>query len=116
MRTITESEFQDRLREALSDHEVHFARWVTGPGRSGAIAAVYASYFLNIPYVQFGYAARPEGAPLVIDITECRKNFRDADRLYGHLSPIKIALFEIKPYQSFWFKDLRRMEGLCREA
>lgn len=53
MNIISEIEFSNKLTEILSPLKGKFS-YVTGPGRSGAISAVYASHFLDIPFVPFG--------------------------------------------------------------
>ena len=40
--------------------------FVTGPGRSGAMAAVYASYLLGVPFVPYGVFAC-DGTVLIVD-------------------------------------------------
>lgn len=67
MTLITEAAFQERIEEALADRHGKFA-WVMGPGRSGAIAAIYASHILNIPWVPYGFLPRAKGKGLLIDI------------------------------------------------
>lgn len=56
---VTERQFTAKLASALEtldrahyDGRAPFA-FVTGPGRSGAIAAVYASHMLGIPFLPF---------------------------------------------------------------
>lgn len=49
MRIVSEHEFAERLRSLLTDPLFGEAGWVTGPGRSGAVASVYASHILGIP-------------------------------------------------------------------
>ena len=65
VRIISEAEFAERIREALSDPQYEAAAWVTGPGRSGAVAAVYASHILHIPFVPYGQEAARLGRPTV---------------------------------------------------
>ena len=52
---ISEQEFSSALTCQLEG--LHIFRSVSGPGRSGVIAAVYASYILGIPFL-------PQGAPI----------------------------------------------------
>lgn len=49
-RLVTEPEFAKRLREVVEPLRGKVGV-VTGPGRSGAIAAVYASHELGVPYI-----------------------------------------------------------------
>ena len=44
VRIVSETEFAQRIRTVLYDHSLANIGAVTGPGRSGAIAAVYASH------------------------------------------------------------------------
>jgi hypothetical protein len=44
VRVIDEQTFNARLREVLSSTDLSHVGAVTGPGRSGAVAAVYASH------------------------------------------------------------------------
>ncbi|WP_156928604.1 hypothetical protein [Bradyrhizobium sp. th.b2] len=43
VRIVSEQEFASRLRIVLQDYRLDDVGAVTGPGRSGAIAAVYTS-------------------------------------------------------------------------
>lgn len=57
MTIITETEFRQRVADHLQ-WMLDYREWkpcaVTGPGRSGAIASVYASHFLKIPFIPYG--------------------------------------------------------------
>jgi len=103
-RIITEAEFRLKLQEFLIGCP---AKWVTGPGRSGAIAAVYASYLLKIPYVPYGctphiYSGYPV---LVIDTARnTGRTMRKAIRRYLAYSPIECVLFEEPPRVRFWYE------------
>ena len=46
---MPERVFQRRFKEVLKGVEVE-VDFVTGPGRSGAVASVYASHILGVPY------------------------------------------------------------------
>lgn len=60
---ISAEEFSQRLRVAVQGIQ---ARAVTGPGRSGAIASVYASHMLGIPWLPFGAKCPEHLRPLLI--------------------------------------------------
>lgn len=69
---ISETQFREALKETLAtfmqdtptcDHP----NFVTGPGRSGAITAVYTSHILNIPFVPHKQSINREGNLLIID-------------------------------------------------
>jgi len=49
-RVVEETEFRTALADRLKLLHGQYAA-VTGPGRSGAVAAVYASHFLHVPYI-----------------------------------------------------------------
>ena len=48
MRIVSEGEFSKAIKDKLSGIDCDC---VTGPGRSGAIASVYASHILKIPFL-----------------------------------------------------------------
>jgi hypothetical protein len=51
-RTVSEPEFDCAIRAMLADLEGIGS--VTGPGRSGALAAVYASHILGVAFIPYG--------------------------------------------------------------
>lgn len=101
MRVITESEFAARMAELVADG----AGWVTGPGRSGAIAAVYASHILGIPFVPYGSGAAAElGRVLIVDTARASgRTLRKAERRYQDHDPIIWVAFEEPPRVVFWY-------------
>jgi adenine/guanine phosphoribosyltransferase-like PRPP-binding protein len=114
MRTIAEPEFAAALRAALERAIVAgTARSVTGPGRSGAIAAVYASHMLGIPFLPFGQ----EGpAPVLVIDTAAKtgRTLRRAVRRYERmgLPAAALAVFDESPGEAgdrgcrvrFWYE------------
>lgn len=52
---IDENQFSQMMKESLSDLKGKVL-FVTGPGRSGAVAAVYASYYLDWLSIDWLYA------------------------------------------------------------
>lgn len=85
MMTIGEPEFAQALCAALDTSvEARLVRSVTGPGRSGAVAAVYASHMLGIPFLPFGQPG--PGPVLVIDTAmKTGRTIRRAVRRYERL-------------------------------
>lgn len=65
MRIVSEQEFSERAREILEFYQSKVL-CVTGPGRSGAVASVYASHFLKIPFIPWGTPC-PLEPVLIID-------------------------------------------------
>ena len=102
-RTVSEPEFRDRIREQLRGC-CDFAA-VTGPGRSGAVAAVYASHILGIPFIP--YRARVpskfEGKMLVIDTARWTgATIRKAARLYPGARILTV--YNEPPMVRFWYE------------
>ena len=80
---ISEPEFAARIKAELQRDPLIGFRWVTGPGRSGAIAAVYLSHMAGLSYVPYGSRA-PDGLPgIVVDTaTLTGATLRKAGRRY----------------------------------
>lgn len=108
MRIISESEFDHALRAMFDANPCcSQARFVTGPGRSGAIAAVYASHILGIPFLPFG--AKPlmgkNDHLLIIDTaTESGATLRKAARKYHDRQPIIAVVYHEPPRVAFWYE------------
>ena len=104
---ITENEFRDRFTELLT--EAPDCDFVTGPGRSGAVASVYASHFLGVPFVP--YKQKPEGRFLIVDTAmQSGKTLRKASRLYDD-APYVYAHHE-PPRVRFWYEELSLARGI----
>ena len=103
IRIVSEQEFSCRLRELL-EATAPFVEWVTGPGRSGAVAAVYASHMLHIPFVPYGSTAQL-GRVLVIDTArESGRTMRKALSRYRDYDPMELVVFEEPPRVAFWYE------------
>lgn len=100
-RIVSEEEFAKVIRRKLSGVQ---ADCVMGPGRSGAIAAVYASHILNIPFIPQGQLV-PAGLPrlLIIDTaSETGKTLRKAQRRYP--GSTAMAIYNEPPRVIFWYE------------
>lgn len=98
---VTEPEFRDRLIELLNTTDLTHIDAVTGPGRSGAIAAVYASHHLHIPFVPYG--ARFPGELLIIDTAiQSGRTLRKAASRYNTSNTL--AVFNEPPRVHFWYE------------
>lgn len=108
---ITESEFREVFIRELQ--EAPYADYVTGPGRSGAIAAVYASHYLGIPFVP--YKHKIEGArPLIVDTaSESGRTIKKASKYYDD-APFIFAYME-PPRVKFWYEELSISRGRGNE-
>lgn len=106
-RLITEAEFGRALRATLGMRGITagVVRSVTGPGRSGAIAAVYASHWLGVPYIPCDALAPAHLHPvLVIDTaTQTGRTLRRAERHHGP-DAIAVAVYSEPPRVRFWYE------------
>jgi len=105
---ISELEFREKLIERLDCLYVK-PKFVTGPGRSGAISSVYASHYLGIPFVAFKIPIPSHFSPiLIIDTAEnTGKTLRSACRFYEKNNPIPLWIFEEPPRVHFWYENLK---------
>ncbi len=101
---ITEPEFAERIKELKSLVPPDIG-WVTGPGRSGAIAAVYASHLLGIPFVPYGSKSPDRGRVLIVD-TACQsgRTLRKAANKYKDFDPFIWFGYAEPPRVIFWYE------------
>lgn len=106
-RTVQEPEFRERIRAVLAGVE---ARAVTGPGRSGAVASVYASHILGVPFIPYRQRVPDKLRPvLVIDTARWTgATIRKARRLYGDDARMVVVYTE-PPMVRFWYE--KRAQG-----
>lgn len=118
-RIVSEQEFQIQLfRRLLSlDHDVSKQIGsVTGPGRSGAIAAVYASHMMRVPFIPYGATVPPLGRLLIVDTArESGATLRKAERRYAHAQPVIVFAFDEPPRVTFWY-EARKPQHYRHEA
>lgn len=105
MRIVSEAEFAQRIY-SISAEVPGDVGWVTGPGRSGAVAAVYASHLLGIPFVPYGSSAPLAlGRCLLVDTArESGRTLRKAERRYQDADPFVWVGFEEPPRVAFWYE------------
>ncbi|MCO6407328.1 hypothetical protein [Hoeflea alexandrii] len=107
MRIVSEQEFHARIAHVLSaDTDDIEIGSVTGPGRSGAVAAVYASHLLHIPFIPYGAKVPTHlGRLLIIDTAmESGATLRKAERKYAYADPLVIACYHEPPRVAFWYE------------
>lgn len=106
MRIVTEPEFAARLRELLDALDLSEVGFVTGPGRSGAVAAVYASHMLLVPFVPYGSVGPDRlGRVLIVDTArQTGRTLRKAETRYKAHDPIVVVAFEEPPRVAFWYE------------
>lgn len=120
-RIVPELEFRDALETAVFAIGHLPIGAVTGPGRSGAIASVYASHYLGVPFIPYGQKhPRQLGRLLIIDTaTESGATLRKAARKYEAETPIVLAIYHEPPRVAFWYeapKPQRFRHELARAA
>lgn len=104
MRMVEEAEFRQRIQHELLSGDYAEIGSVTGPGRSGAVASVYASHILKVPFIPYG-AKCPLNRLLIIDTaTQSGKTLRKAASKYQENSPIVVALYSEPPRVMFWYE------------
>ena len=106
MRVVSETEFSERIRDKLADGMVSVGS-VTGPGRSGAIAAVYASHILRVPFIPFNARCPVHLGPLLIIDTamESGRTLRKALNKYSYANPFTVACYHEPPRVMFWYES-----------
>jgi len=85
----------------------------TGPGRSGAIAAVYASHYLGVPFIPFYRGTFDEKLTpvLIVDTaTNSGRTLRKAERRVK-ASSVVLAVFQEPPIVRFWYERWHRGNG-----
>lgn len=106
MRVVSESEFRVHLTNVLHAADIIGVGSVTGPGRSGAVAAVYASHLLRVPFIPYGSAAPVHlGRLLIVDTArESGRTLRKAERRYRYADPVVVVAYEEPPRVAFWYE------------
>lgn len=99
---VSESTFRQAIAQALEHAPA--CDYVTGPGRSGAVAAVYASHLLGLPFVP--YRQHAPGRALIVDTaTLSGRTLRKASRVYGG-APAIVAYREPPGVRLvFWYES-----------
>ena len=99
-RIVEEKEFREVFYEKLESLRGSFS-FVTGPGRSGAVAGVYASHFLGVPFVPYKVSIHPH--TLIVDTAVLSgRTIRRASKVYDN-APYVYA-FEQPPRVKFWYE------------
>ena len=105
VRIVDEPEFVARLRLVLKNAGIETVGAVTGPGRSGAVAAVYASHMLGIPFIPYGARCPDQFQLLIVDTArESGRTLRKAAKRYDYANPVVVVAFEEPPRVAFWYE------------
>lgn len=114
MTYITEQQFREKVALTLGWMvELEGGAWrpklVVGPGRSGAIASVYVSHFLHVPWVPYGVDLPDTKSGLLIVDTAMKsgRTIRKAARKYDkHLPMIQWFYDENQTGRvRFWYEQ-----------
>jgi adenine/guanine phosphoribosyltransferase-like PRPP-binding protein len=101
-KVICEEEFRTKLYHLLTG--LTAIKSVSGPGRSGAIAAVYTSHYLGVPFIPYGqrvpHTLRPH---LVVDTAVYSgATLRKATRKMS--ADIALGVYSEPPRVKFWYE------------
>lgn len=108
MTTISSEQFITRMREQFElvglTRDADAVRAVCGPGRSGAVAAVYASHMLGVPFVPYDRPCPEHLKPLLVvdTATKTGRTLRKAER--RHPGAVVMALYDEPPRVHFWYE------------
>lgn len=103
---MTEQEWRSAFYDALDQIDASKFDFVTGPGRSGAVASVYASNYLGLPFKPHKSGSyENDSAVLVVDTVEyTEKTMRKAVSWYQRKGLIAESAFAIKETRGHYFK------------
>lgn len=104
MRYVSECEFAHQVHLHLYSQRGRFAG-VTGPGRSGAVAAVYASHYLKIPFLPYGIEVPAALRPLLVIDTAAKTGSTLRRAAKRTMASASIALFDEPPRLKFWYEE-----------
>jgi adenine/guanine phosphoribosyltransferase-like PRPP-binding protein len=104
---VSETEFSALVASALADEPT--PDFIVGPGRSGAVAAVYASYRMHRPFVPYGHPGGPKGSTvLIVDtVSMTGGTIRKARAKYERMGFVVRTLTIVPENQKrhhFWFE------------
>lgn len=104
MKIVSEEEFRELLQALLYSEIPNTARSVSGPGRSGAIASVYTSHILRIPFIPYRQTVPEKLRPhLVIDTAALTgATIRKAAKQME--TDLSLVVFHEPPRVKFWYE------------
>jgi len=108
-RVVSEPVFREALQAVLLVVDRSAFDMVTGPGRSGAVAAVYASHRLGLPFLPFGAVPPPSTRVLVVDtVAASGRTIRKAVSKYQRMPGVtatSVVVFDHPPGRlHFWYE------------
>ena len=112
MKIIQEPEFRKRLIAKLK-HLRGKVFSVVGAGRSGSICAVYASHYLNIPFIPYAKKIDlPSKLHPILLIDTARYNGKTMRKLQKRVkgSSFCVWLYTEPPMLRFWYEGTNRIK------
>lgn len=109
---IDPAEFLARLQEKVEPYR-GLVRSVCGPGRSGAVASVYASYALGVPWLPYQRFKPPEALQPTLIIDSARVTGRNMRRCSKFIDgpTVLLWLWDEPPNVRFWYEFARETMG-----
>ncbi len=102
-RIITEKEFNDRLEDTFIENDYEL---VTGPGRSGAITAVYVSHKFGIPFLPYKQIVVGKKIIVVDTTINTGRTLRKASKFYNNSD--KYYVFGNQERYYFWYENITK--------
>ena len=101
MTIVSEEIFKKEIIKKLKGTK---AKSVTGKGRSGAVASVYASHILKIPFIPYGQKCPDKLKPILVIDTAIHKGntLKKAMRKYN--TKLSLAVLKEPPVVRFWYE------------
>lgn len=105
MIVITEEEFRTALVAKLEPLK-GVVKSVLGPGRSGAVASVYASHYLHVPWLPATMGKLPSILRPVLVIDTATMSGASLRKLAKRFeAEYSLAIFEEPPRVKFWYEE-----------
>lgn len=98
----SEQVFKDRVVSMLKDYDISECKFVTGPGRSGAIAAVYVSHLTGLSFIPYKSIIM-ENTLIVDTAMMTGRTFRKAMKVYNTNHGI-CFFHETESRHVFWYE------------
>lgn len=102
MTTISEEQFRTACYKMLETFR-GVVNSVTGPGRSGAIAGVYASHYLGVPYIPLCGSGFKHPVLVIDTAIDTGRTLRKAKNKIS--AEFSCAVFNEPPRVKFWYEQ-----------
>jgi hypothetical protein len=117
---ISNQSFENELRKCLYNLQTTFDhnrnsyifnhyKFVTGPGRSGAIASVYTSYFTKLNFIPYKQLLGHDDVLVIDTVVKSGKTLRAASKHYDNA--YSVAVFNDPNHRyRFWYENYKRKQ------